>query len=50
MGRDRFLARLHQRYAYHATLETLEKQGFEVVSEEARGEDEPVRMVLRRVV
>ena len=50
MGQEEFLNRLHQRYAYHATVNRLEEQGFSVVAEEAVGTDQSLRLVLRRVV
>lgn len=45
---DRWLKRLHARYAYHATLAVLTRQHFEVVQETERRDGE-VRLVLRRI-
>ncbi len=41
--------RLEQRYAYHATRDLLDQQGFELV-EEQEEPDQAVRLVLRRTV
>jgi hypothetical protein len=43
-----FGQRLMQRYAYHATREKLEKQGFDMVEEEVE-ETGQIRIVLRRM-
>jgi hypothetical protein len=43
-----FLARLAQRYAYHATRAKLEEQGFTIAGEETTA-DGQIRLVLRRM-
>jgi hypothetical protein len=48
--REEFMRQLKQRYAYHATLDTLEEQGFTVVNEETVAQDQAIRLVLRRAV
>ena len=42
-----WLAQLTQRYAYHATVQTLTQQSFEVVGQEQR-EDGSIRVLVRR--
>ena len=44
-----WLNRLAQRYAYHATREKLEEQGFDLISEETK-DGESIRLVLRRMI
>ena len=48
INRDKFTNQVMQRYAYHAARAQLEKQGFNLVSEETQA-DGQVRLVLRRV-
>lgn len=48
ISRERFTNQVMQRYAYHAARDQLEKQGFNLVSEETQA-DGQVRLVLRRV-
>ena len=48
VSRERFTNQVMQRYAYHAARDQLEKQGFNLVSEETQA-DGQVRLVLRRV-
>jgi len=47
--RQKFLDDVTQRYAYHATREKLEEQGFELVEEVTEKSGE-VRLLLRRAV
>lgn len=44
---ERFLAKVQQRYAYHAILNTCTEKGFQLASQEA-GHDGSVRLVLQR--
>ena len=46
---QKWLRRLEARYAYHATRQTLARQGFSVVGEEQEA-DGTIRLVLRRQV
>ena len=48
ISRERFTNQVMQRYAYHAARAQLEKQGFNLISEETQA-DGQVRLVLRRV-
>jgi hypothetical protein len=48
IDRDRFLARLHQRYAYRVARAKLEEQGFALAGEETV-KDGRIHLVLRRV-
>ncbi|MEW6279298.1 MAG: DUF1257 domain-containing protein [Candidatus Eremiobacterota bacterium] len=43
-----FLQRLSQRYAYHATRDVMERQGFDLVAEE-KTRDGQIRLTLRRI-
>lgn len=45
---ERLMGRLRQRYSYRVALDTLQKQGFAVASEETQS-DQSVRLVLRRM-
>lgn len=45
---EQLLGRLQQRYAYHATREQLEQQGFALVEEKLQ-QDQSLRLVLRRL-
>jgi hypothetical protein len=47
-NQNEFTQRLNQRYAYHATREKLEEQGFAMVEEEVE-ETGQIRIVLRRL-
>ena len=49
INKDQLLARLQQRYAYHAVRAQLDQQGFALVEEEVR-EDQTIHLVLRRTV
>ena len=49
ISKDQLLARLQQRYAYHAVREQLDQQGFALVEEEVR-EDRSIHLVLRRAL
>jgi len=46
INRVKFINELSQRYAYHATRDKLEQQGFSVIEE--KQEDGAVRILLRR--
>lgn len=46
--KDEFLQKVTQRYAYHATREKLEEQGFTLVTEAAEA-DGKIHLVLRRM-
>lgn len=48
INQKEFTQRLTQRYAYHATREKLEKQGFDMVEEQVE-ETGQIRLVLRRM-
>ena len=48
LDKDKFLAQLGQRYAYHAARAKLEEQGFALVSEEV-GKNGRIHLVLRRM-
>ncbi|MCX8112974.1 MAG: DUF1257 domain-containing protein [Bacteroidia bacterium] len=48
LKQETLLAQLRQRYAYHATLDKLQKQGFSLAAEEKQA-DGRIRLVLRRM-
>ncbi|NLG99015.1 MAG: DUF1257 domain-containing protein [Chloroflexi bacterium] len=48
VNKNEFTQRLNQRYAYHATREKLEQQGFDLVEEQVE-ETGQIRVVLRRM-
>jgi hypothetical protein len=48
MHQKEFLAKLTQRYAYHATCEKLKSQGFELVRDEVNNEGR-IHLLLRRM-
>ncbi|PKO18530.1 MAG: hypothetical protein CVU39_03560 [Chloroflexi bacterium HGW-Chloroflexi-10] len=45
--RNQFIQNLSQRYAYHATKEKMEEQGFELIEE--TNHDGEIRLLLRRM-
>ncbi|MFH0822568.1 MAG: DUF1257 domain-containing protein [Pseudomonadota bacterium] len=49
VDRDRFVARITQRYAYHAAREKLEEQDFAVVEEEVLA-DGTIHLTVRRML
>ena len=46
---DLLIAKVQQRYAYHAVVSRMAEQGFEMV-EEQQEEDRTIRMTVRRTV
>ena len=48
IDRDAFLKKVQQRYAYHAVMERMKEQGFDLVEEEE--EDNTIHLTVRRMV
>ena len=49
IDRDAFLKKVQQRYAYHAVMERMKEQGFDLVEEEEE-EDNTIHLTVRRMV
>lgn len=47
---QQLLNQVQQRYAYHAVMERMAQQGFEVVEEEESREDRTIHLTVRRAV